>query len=75
MQKCIINAVIRISLIVLTVISLSAGIVNAQHFINMTDELKIELALDWIRKGVQQQDTAKVFMPFAPQIEINGKEN
>jgi hypothetical protein len=45
----------------------------AQHFIQMTDEQRMELALDMIRKGIQQQDTTKVFMVFAPQISIKGK--
>ncbi len=44
-----------------------------QNFINMTDEDKINLALDMIRKGVQQQDTLKISMISAPTISIKGK--
>jgi hypothetical protein len=45
----------------------------AQHFIKMTDEQRIQLALDMIRKGIQQQDTTKVFMVFGPQVWVKGK--
>jgi hypothetical protein len=45
----------------------------AQHFIKMTDEQKIQLALDMVRKGIQQQDTTKVFMVFGPQAWVKGK--
>lgn len=45
----------------------------AQHFILMTDEQWIELALDMIRKGIQQQDTTKVFMVFASEVSVKGK--
>lgn len=62
-----------VAVVIIAVIYLSAGIAKAQHFANMTDEIKIELALDWIRKGVQQEDTTKVFMPFAQQIDVKGK--
>ncbi len=39
----------------------------------MSDQQRIELALDMIRKGVQAEDTAKVFMAFAPEILVKGK--
>ncbi len=45
----------------------------AQHFIRLTDEQRIELALDMVRKGIQQQDTTKVFMVFAPQVSVKGR--
>ncbi|MFQ6002936.1 MAG: hypothetical protein ACE5KJ_04245, partial [Candidatus Zixiibacteriota bacterium] len=45
----------------------------AQHFIRMTDEQWIQLALDMIRKGVQQQDTTKIFMVVAPEVSVKGK--
>jgi hypothetical protein len=47
---------------------------NAQHIVKMNDRQRIELALDMIRKGVQEEDTAKVFVVFAPQIVVKGKE-
>jgi len=47
---------------------------SAQHFVKMSDEQRIELALDMIRKGVQAEDTAKVFMAFAPEISVKGKD-
>jgi hypothetical protein len=46
---------------------------SAQHFVKMSDRQRIELALDMVRKGVQQQDTTKVFMVFAPQVLVKGK--
>jgi hypothetical protein len=45
----------------------------AQHFLLMTDEQWIELALDMVRKGIQQQDTTKVFMVFASEVSVKGK--
>jgi hypothetical protein len=45
----------------------------AQHFIRLTDEQWIELALDMVRKGIQQQDTTKVFMVFTSQVKVKGK--
>ncbi len=38
---------------------------SAQAFVAMNDEQYIELALDMIRKGVQQQDTTRTLMYFA----------
>jgi hypothetical protein len=46
---------------------------SAQHFIRMTDEQWIQLSLDMIRKGIQQQDTTKLFMVSAPQVKVKGK--
>jgi|GEM_PF-991805 len=45
----------------------------AQHFVKMTDQQWVELALDMIRKGIQQQDTTKVFMVVAPEVMVKGK--
>jgi hypothetical protein len=45
----------------------------AQHFVMMTDEERIELALDMIRKGVQQQDTTKILTVLASEISVKGK--
>jgi len=39
----------------------------------MSEEQRIELALDMVRKGVQQEDTTKVFMVFATQVVVKGK--
>lgn len=47
----------------------------AQHFVKMTDQQWVELALDMIRKGIQQQDTTKVFMVVAPEVSIKGEMN
>jgi hypothetical protein len=44
----------------------------AQHFVKMTAEQRIELALDMIRKGIQQQDTTKILMVLAPEISTKG---
>jgi hypothetical protein len=46
---------------------------SAQHFLQLTDEQWIELALDMVRKGIQQQDTTKLFMVFASQVSMKGK--
>ncbi|MGB8658199.1 MAG: hypothetical protein WCE90_10520 [Candidatus Zixiibacteriota bacterium] len=45
----------------------------AQHFVKMTDRQWVELALDMMRKGIQQQDTTKINMVVAPQVWVEGK--
>jgi hypothetical protein len=45
----------------------------AQSFVKMNDQQWIELSLDMVRKGIQQQDTTKVFMVFAPKVSVKGK--
>jgi hypothetical protein len=40
----------------------------AQHFVSMTDEQSIELALDMIRKGIQQQDTTKIMKVVSNEV-------
>jgi hypothetical protein len=45
----------------------------AQHFLIMTDEQWVELAVDMIRKGVQQQDTTKILRALAPEISAKGQ--
>jgi len=47
----------------------------AQYVVRLNDQQWIELALDMIRKGIQQQDTTKVFMVFAPQVSVKGKNS
>jgi len=42
----------------------------AQYFIRMTDQQKIQLTLDMIRKGVQHQDTSKIAMVSAPSLNV-----
>jgi hypothetical protein len=42
--------------------------VYGQGLITFSDEKWIDLSLDMIRKGVQQEDTAKLFKTFASQI-------
>jgi len=46
----------------------------AQHFVKMSDKQWVELALDMIRKGVQQQDTTKVFMVVAQEVWVKGEK-
>ena len=46
----------------------------AQHLVSLTDRQWIELAIDMIRKGVQQEDTSKVFMVFAPEVFVKGEK-
>jgi hypothetical protein len=45
-----------------------SGTSLAQHFVSMTDEQSIELALDMIRKGIQQQDTTKIMKVVANEV-------
>ena len=62
----------RLSLLFFLALFVLSGSSLAQHFVRMTDEQRIELALDMIRKGIQQQDTAKVLMVLAPEVSIKG---
>ena len=52
---------------------LSGRPAQTQSFIKLTDEQQIQLALDMVRKGIQQQDTAKVFTVFASQGRVADK--
>jgi len=47
---------------------------SAQDFVNLTDEQWIELALDMIRKGLQQQDAAKILRVVSPGAFVGGQE-
>lgn len=47
---------------------------SAQDFVSMTDEQWIELALDMIRKGIQQQDTTKILRVVSPGAFVGGQE-
>jgi len=47
---------------------------SAQHYARIDDRFGIELSLDIIRKGVQEQDTAKVLMLFAPSLSQKGNQ-
>ena len=58
----------------LAVSSLVVPFSIAQEFVKMTDEQFIELAVDLVRKGVQQEDTTKVFQVFAPEVTVRGQE-
>jgi len=46
----------------------------SQHFIKMSDQQWIELAVDMIRKGVQQQDTLKIAMVSAPSVLVKNQK-
>jgi hypothetical protein len=46
---------------------------SAQNFVTISDRQWIELALDMVRKGVQQQDTTKVLTVMAQNVSIGGK--
>lgn len=69
----IIPKIIKCIVLILIFICMLFNFSSAQHFIRLTDEQWIELTLDIIRKGIQQQDTTKVFMVFAPQVKVKGK--
>lgn len=58
----------------LAVSSLVVPFSMAQEFVKMSDEQFIELAIDLVRKGVQQEDTTKVFQVFAPEVTVRGQE-
>jgi hypothetical protein len=47
---------------------------SAQDFVSLTDEQWIELSLDMIRKGIQQQDTAKILRVVSPGAFVEGEE-
>ena len=40
----------------------------AQSMMKLTDQRYLELAIDMIRKGVQQEDTTKILMVMAPRL-------
>jgi len=67
------NKLLKCITFCLIFVSLLFTLSFAQHFVRMNDQQWIELALDMVRKGVQQQDTTKVFMVFAPQVCVNGR--
>lgn len=64
---------LRLTLLVFFALFVLFNSSPAQHFIQMTDQQWVELALDMIRKGVQQQDTTKIFMVCAPEVSIKGE--
>ena len=66
---------LRLTLLVFFALFVLFNSSPAQHFIQMTDQQWVELALDMIRKGVQQQDTTKVFMVCAPEVSIKGERS
>ncbi len=75
MLKNCFKIVIILSIILLFCFNLA----SSQHFVKMNDQQWIELAVDMIRKGVQQQDTLKIAMVSAPTVlvkqnrfELNG---
>jgi hypothetical protein len=49
------------------------GHARAQKFLSMTDQKWIELEIDQIRKGIQQEDTAKIMIPLAAQVVTENK--
>lgn len=50
------------------------GHARAQRFLSMTDQKWIELEIDQIRKGIQQEDTAKIMAPLAAKVLTGGKD-
>ncbi len=60
--------------VMLAVSSLVVPFSIAQEFVKMNDEQFIELAVDLVRKGVQQEDTTKVFQVFAPEVTVRGQK-
>lgn len=70
MKSCRIKSLFLFILLISLIIP---SLTLAQHFVKMTDQQWIELALDMIRKGIQQQDTTKVLMVFAPEVTVKGE--
>lgn len=54
------------------IILMIAEFSQGQSFNKVSDKQQIEFALDMIRKGVQQSDTAKVIKIFGQNLKING---
>ncbi len=46
---------------------------SAQHFRRMDDRQAIELTIDMLRKGIQQEDTVKIGRVLASQVTAGGK--
>jgi len=53
---------------------LSVDFLPAQHFLLMTDEERIELNLDKLRKGIQQQDASKLNKAFGSEVTMEGEK-
>ena len=64
MFKNCFKIVIILSIILLFCFNLA----YSQHFVKMNDQQWIELAVDMIRKGIQQQDTLKIAMISASSV-------
>jgi hypothetical protein len=48
---------------------------HGQDFLLMTDQQRIELALDKLRKGVQQEDTTRILMVLAANPSMKGAQS
>ncbi|MDD5425001.1 MAG: hypothetical protein PHN52_00730 [candidate division Zixibacteria bacterium] len=59
-------------LLIIVVFS-SSQFVSAQHFTSFSDEHYIQLKLDLIRKGIQQEDTCKILMAFSSDVSSKDK--
>lgn len=53
---------------------LSINSAVSQQFLDLTDEQKISLAIDYIRKGFQQEDVRKILTICGPEISVGGKQ-
>lgn len=63
----------RVFLFLILIIYFSPQLTSAQHFVRMSDQQRIELALDMVRKGIQQQDTLKISMVSATSLFVKQK--
>lgn len=61
------------AIVVVAGILFLCGHAGAQKFLSMTDRKWIELSIDQIRKGIQQEDTAKIMTPLAVQVITGNK--
>ncbi|HWR82812.1 MAG TPA: hypothetical protein VN285_05890 [Candidatus Deferrimicrobium sp.] len=62
----------RVIQIIVTIIMVASQVTLAQHLVRLTDEQWIEMSVDLIRKGVQEEDTTKVFMAAGSELTVKG---
>ncbi len=63
----------KVFLFLILIICSGFQLTSAQYFVRMSDQQRIELALDMVRKGIQQQDTLKISMVSTPSLFVKQK--
>ncbi len=59
---------------VIVIFTLSFESAPAQHVQILSDQQWIELGIDLLRKGIQEEDTMKINMALAPDVSVNGEK-